>query len=115
MGFEFTQRLIDAFGVGHLHIHSLGAHLAPAVSQLKGLTELDLQDDPGCERYFPKVREIRRHSPDLPLRVKCTLEEFLDGLHAHTLPTGVLYTVQGALDSVDEANRLAEQVRAYRG
>jgi len=114
MGFEFTQRLIDALGGGFLHVHSNGAHLVPLVGRLKGLTELTLGDDPHCERYFPRLREIRECTGDLPLRVTCTIEEFTGGLKAGTLPGGVAYTVQGGLDSVDVANRLMDRVREYR-
>jgi len=112
MGFEYTQRLIDALGGGFLHVHSLGAHLIPLVAKLKGLTELTLSDDPYCDRYFPKLREIRECTGDLPLVVRCTLEEFRSGLRGGNLPGGVLYNVSGPVESVDEARRLLDAVRA---
>ena len=115
MGFEYTQRLIDALGGGYLHTHALGAHLVPLVARLEGLTELNLADDPGCERYFPKLRQMRDCTGDLPLRVTCTIDEFRTGLRDGTLPGGVYYQVQGGADSVDDANRLMDKARTYRG
>jgi hypothetical protein len=114
MGFEYTQRLIDALGGGFLHTHSLGAHLVPLVADLRGLTELSLADDPQCERYFPKLRVLRARTGDVPLAVACTLHEFTSGLHDGTLPGGVAYAVRGAVDSLDEAKRLMDKTRAYR-
>jgi len=114
MGFEYTQRLIHALGGGFLHTHSIGAHLVPLVAKLDGLTELSLADDPHCERYFPKLRFLRERTGDVPLTVICTLAEFTTGLRDGTLPGGVSYGVQGAVDTMDDAKRLMEKVRAYR-
>ena len=114
VGLEYTQRLIDALGGGFLHVHSNAAHLMPVVGRLTGLTELNPSDDPYHERYFPMVRQIRECTGDTPLRVSCTLDELTAGLREGTLPGGVHYTVQGAADSADEANRLMHRVRAYR-
>ena len=114
VGVEYTQRLIDTLGGGFLHVHSNGAHLLPVVGKLKGLTELNPSDDPRHERYFPRIRQVRECTGDVPIRVSCTLDELTAGLRDGMLPGGVHYTVQGALDSVDEANWLMDKVRSYR-
>ncbi len=114
IGLEYTQKLIDTYGGGDLHIHSLGHHLIPGAGKVRGLTQLKLADDPHCDRGFEKLDWARAHTGDTPLTVRCTLEEFERGLRSGSLPGGVAYTVQGAVDSVDEANRLMDRVRSYR-
>jgi len=46
--------------------------------------------------------------------VSYPMNEFRDGLARHRLLPNVIYHVSGSSMSVDEANRLMEQVRAYR-
>ena len=50
---------------------------------------------------------------DVPVAVFAPYEAFADRLGRHSLPGGVLYQVQG-VPSVDAANRLMDEVRAYR-
>ena len=114
IGLEYTQKLIDTYGCGDLHIHSLGHHLIPGAGKLRGLSQLRLADDPRCDRGFDKLAWARARTGDTPLAVGCTLEEFARGLRAGSLPGGVAYSVQGPVDSVDEANRLMDRVRNYR-
>jgi hypothetical protein len=114
IGLEYTQKLIDYYGGGDLHIHSLGFHLIPGAGQLRGLSQLRLADDPHCERGFDRLGRAREQTSDTPLCVRCTLDEFERGLRSGSLPGGVAYTVQGAVESVDEANRLMDRVRRYR-
>ena len=114
IGLEYTQKLIDYYGGGYLHVHSLGHHLIPGVGKLRGLTQLDVGEDPYCDRAFPKIKWAREQTGDTPLTVRCTLEEFTTGLRDKSLPGGVAYYVQEACDSVDEANRLVDKVRSYR-
>lgn len=114
LGLEYTQKLIDTYAGGYLHVHALGHHLLPRVGELRGLTDLMLADDPGCDRAFPKLKQIRAQTGDTPLRVSCTLQEFTTGLRSGSLPGGVAYLLRDPCASVDEANRLMDKVRAYR-
>ena len=93
---------------------NLGFHLIPGAGRLRGLSQLRLADDPRCERGFERIASARDQTGDTPLGVRCTLEEFQRGLRSGSLPGGVAYSVQGAVDSVDEANRLMDRVRRYR-
>ena len=52
----------------------------------------------------------------ITIQLTCSLDVFLQRLDEHTLMPNVFYLVESAGPglAVDEANRLAERVRAYR-
>jgi len=118
-GLPYAQRLIDHFGGGWVHLHTLGLHLIPEIVKLKDLAGIQLSDDPGCPKAFEKLSRLKEIIGDIPLNITCTLEEFMDGLEHHTLAGNVMYDVNGegykpVPITVDEANAFMEKVKRYQ-
>ena len=113
LGLPHIQKCIDHFGSAWLHMHNQAMHLLPAVMNLKGLVGIALLDDPGEPRCFPRLRQIKETTRDMPLQINCSKAELLAGLKAGTLDRNVMYWVDSGIDSVEEANRIMEMVRSY--
>jgi hypothetical protein len=113
LGRGHVQRMIDRFGAGWLHMHSAHLHLLEEVSTLKGLIGIGILDDPNAERCFGQLERIRRATGGVPLQVNCRKNEFLAALDDETLPRGVMYWIDSGVQSVEEANRIMDRVRAY--
>jgi len=114
-GFEYHRRLIEHFGRGLMHFHCNRTDLAAEVAKLPGLALLQFGGDtrdpvPDIDR----VPEMRRAVGEIPLQVACSLREFQTRLAERRLLPNVWYTIGGEALSPDEANGLAEKVRAYR-
>ena len=113
LGQEYDQRLINRFGGGWIHTHSSGLHIIPDLVTLRGLKGLGVWEDPPPNPCpFERLAEIRGATGDLPLLIRCRLEEFVGGLNDGSLPGGICYEVL-TLPSIREANELMEQVYAY--
>lgn len=115
-GFEYNQRLIDHFGHGLMHFHCNRADLAAEVARLRGLELFQFGGDSrDGVSSMDRLPEIRRAVGDIPIMVDCELKEFCERLARRRLPGNVWYGVTTAEPlPVDEANRLAGKVRAYR-
>ncbi len=112
-GREPVERIFSEFDGGVLHLHANGRHLLAAIATINGLRAIYLGDDRGYPPAVDVLETLRPQAAGLPLVVHVPWARFVEKLRAHELPGGVLYHVSGAPD-VDEANRLMEQVRAYR-
>ena len=112
-GREPAERIMNHFDGGVIHIHANGRHLLEAAATLRGLKAMLLADDLGFPSAFDVVDRLKARVGDVPVAVFAPYEAFADRLGRHTLPGGVLYQVRG-VPSVDAANRLMEEVRAYR-
>lgn len=112
-GREPVQQIFDHFDGGVLHIHGNGRHLLEAVSTLRGLRAIFMGDDRGYAPAFDVAAELKARAGTTPLVIQAGFEPFVQRLRARALPGGVFYKVQGAPD-VDTANRLMDEVRAYR-
>jgi len=114
-GFEYQQELIARTGGGMLHTHGTGLlRLLPYITKLKGLSALQIGRDlySGEELEISHLRDIRRATGDIPLRTSVSVEEFINGVKERSLPGGVEYNC--AVETVDEANRLAAIAKEYR-
>ena len=111
-GHEFLQQLVDHFGGGWLHLHAVGLYLLPEVLKLRRLLGISIQEDPGQDRPFERLDEIRAITGSLPLEIWCHQDELLAGIRSRTLPGGILYRVN-QVKTVDEANGIMAQVREY--
>ena len=96
-----------------IHIHGNGRHLLRAAATLKGLKAMLLADDKGFPLAFDVVKELKAQVGDVPAVVFADYASFAERLGRRDLAGGVLYTVKNVPDSAT-ANRLMEQVRAYR-
>jgi hypothetical protein len=112
-GREPAERIMNHFDGGVIHIHANGRHLLEAASTLRGLKAILLADDLGFPSAFDIVDQLTARLDGMPACVFAPYESFVDRLRGHTLPGGVLYKVCRVPD-VDSANRLMEEVRAYR-
>jgi len=111
-GREPVERILGRFDGGVLHIHGNGRHLLEAVSTIKGLKAILLGDDKGFPSAFDVLHDLQARTGDVPLVVQVDFRRFIEKLHTHQLPGGVLYKVSDVPD-VDTANRCMEKVRAY--
>ena len=112
-GREPAERIMTHFDGGVIHIHANGRHLLEAVSTMRGLKAVLLQDDLGFPKAFDVLAELKPRLGDVPVSVFAPYEAFVERLDRHALPGGVLYQVRN-VPSIDAANRLMEKVRTYR-
>jgi hypothetical protein len=98
-----------------MHFHCNRADLAAKVARLPGLQLFQygagLPTGPADHTF---LNEMRRAVGDIPILTGYPLDEFLKGLADRTLPGNVWYGVRAVPLSADQANRLMDQVRAYR-
>lgn len=115
-GLEYQSRLIEHFGHGLMHFHCTRADLAQEVAKLPGLELFQFGGD--TRDPLPEIDrlpEIRRAVGEVPIMASCSLENFRERLSARTLMPNVWYMVSsGDPLPVDEANRLMDDIRAYR-
>ena len=112
-GREPAERIINHFDGGVIHIHANGRHLLEAAATLRGLKAILLGDDLGFPPAFEVVDQLQALVADVPISLSAPYEPFVARLRRHALPGGVLYQVRD-VPSVDAANRLMDEVRAYR-
>ena len=113
LGQAYDEQIGERFGGLWVHMHSNALHILPDVTRLRGLCGLGIYEDPPPQaRPFERLHEIRRWVGNIPLLIRCRLEELVAGLDDRSLPGGICYEVVN-LASVREANELMDQVRAY--
>lgn len=112
-GREPVERIISRFDGGVLHLHANGRHLLSAVRTVRGLKAVFLADDRGFPSAFESLPILKPIAGDLPLVLNAEFGAFQLALREHRLTGGVFYKVKGVPD-VGSANRLMEEVRAYR-
>ena len=71
----YTQRVIDHFGHGQIHTHSLGHHVIPEISRLSNLMGIQVAQDPNTQRTFEHIDSLLDRCTTVPLTVSCTLED----------------------------------------
>lgn len=112
-GRQPVQRIFDHFDGGVLHLHGNGRHLLEAVCTLRGLRAIFMGDDRDYPKAFDIVAELKDRAGRIPLVLQADFKSFVERLHQHRLPGGVIYKVCGSPD-VATVNRLMDQVRTYR-
>lgn len=120
-GLPYYQRLIDHFGSGWYHLHTLGSHLVPELASLRGLICLEVSDDPNTDiRGLDLLPVIRRAMPHVAVKVAIRTHEFIEGLDSGTLLGNVIYNIcdrdyadiEGM--TMERANALAARSASYR-
>ena len=112
-GRRYVQRLIDEFEGGWLHVHSDAMRLLPEYVRLSGLVAIGLEDWIRPPRAMDHIEEILQITGSIPLMINITREELLRRMETRTLPGNILYWVSG-VDTVEDANRIAERAYRYR-
>jgi len=113
-GKEYFVKMIEYFGGGKVHIHSNGHHLIEELVDIKNLFCIEIGDDVGLPRNFPRLKEIIKKTKRVPLKIACTKEELIDGIKNKSLPGNVMYWVRSGVKSIGEANKIVELVYDYR-
>ncbi len=111
-GREPVERILATFDGGVVHIHGNGRHLLEAVSTLRGLKAVSLNDDLHFAPAFSVLGKLRRRLGDMPVVVRAEFPDFVATLASHQLEGGVLYKVLHVPDA-ETANRTMDRVRAY--
>jgi hypothetical protein len=113
-GAPYLQQMMDYYGGGWLHIHSHATHLLPEVVKMDKLLGIGVADDPNAPRGFDSLMAIRQVTGDIPLQIDCQAQELERGMNSRTLPGNTMYLVREGVQTVDQANHLVDQARAYR-
>jgi hypothetical protein len=71
----YTQKVIDHFGSGQIHTHSLGLRVIPEIAKLERLVGIQIAEDPNTPRAFENIDFLLDHCGKVPLSVSCTGEE----------------------------------------
>lgn len=106
-------RLNQRLGKGCLHIHENSRHVIEEITEIPGWSTVGFTDGPGWPRSFDIRWELRRRMKDIPIEIRCDKEEFLAALNNRDLPGNTQYFFFG-VDSLEEAKRIMDKVRAYR-
>ena len=112
-GAEQLARFNRLVGGGNLHIHENSRHVIEEVVEIPGWRCVSFSDGTGWPRSFDIRHELRRRMREVPMAMGCGKEEFLTALAERTLTPNTIYWGIGA-GSLDEANRIMDQVREYR-
>ena len=109
-GRPYHQQLIDYFDGGDFHLHGNGRHLLPELAKLSGFVHIGIGDDGAGVRAFDDRENIRKKAGDALIAMSCGKDEFVKAMRERSLVPAKYVT---GCESVEEANRLMEQVRNY--
>jgi hypothetical protein len=71
----YTQKVIDAFGHGQVHTHSLGLRVIPEITQLRNLLGVQIAEDPNTPRIVEKLDWLLPRAHNIPLNISFTPAE----------------------------------------
>ncbi|MCL2752354.1 MAG: hypothetical protein FWE62_06345, partial [Firmicutes bacterium] len=114
LGFGYQRDLIGKIGGGTMHTHGTGLYeLLPKIVKLEELQLAQAGRDLKGDRGIPigELGRIRELAGDLPLSVRVTAREFLEGIKTKALPVNAEYYCE--VKDIDEANRLAIMAKEY--
>jgi hypothetical protein len=79
-----TQKIIDALGGAVIHHHVIGSAVHPEIARLRGLSALQISEDPNRPSPINLSPElIESHPLELPIIIECEapeVEQFIDVL-----------------------------------
>lgn len=107
-----TQKVIDHFGVGHMHTHSCAMYLVKEICALKNVANLWLATDPNQPRPIEHIKELCADSNGVCIAIDCEntdeIERNLDELkHGN-------FSICMPVSSYEEAQTAAVQFDRYR-
>ena len=97
-----------------MHIHSHALHNLGEIVKLDKLVGIGVADDPNVPGGFEELEKIRAITGDIPLQIECSAQQLQKGMQNRTLPGNVMYVVNQGVETIDQANRLMDEARAYR-
>lgn len=105
----YTQKVINAFGHGQIHTHSLGVKCIPEITKLNNLLGLQISDDPNVPRGFEKLDWLLPRVNQIPLTVGCTPEELKSSYQEVSSQCNITYA--STVEDEKEGKDLVEWVR----
>ncbi len=106
---QFTQKVIDAFGTGQIHTHSLGIRTLPEITKLDNLLGVQIAEDPNTPRTMDRLEEILSRTNGVPLTITATFEEMQENIGVVAGKYNIVFG--SAADSVQECERIVRWVR----
>lgn len=107
----YTQQVIDAFGHGQIHTHSLGLHVLPEITQLRNLVGVQVSDDPNTPRPFDQLDTLLPKTHNIPLSIGCTAQDVRARIEELARSTNIILASNVA--SVEEGQEIVELVRRF--
>jgi hypothetical protein len=107
----YTQRVIDAFGHGQIHSHSLGLKVIPEITALENLVGQQISDDPNTPRAFDQLEMLIPQVHGVPLTVGCTFEEVKRDIEKLKVLGNLV--LAGFVSSVEEGRELIAFARSH--
>lgn len=110
-GRPYTQEVIDHFGHGMVHTHSLGFHVIPEIAKLRGLVGIQIAQDPNTLRTFEVLDDLLEKCGRVPLSISCTMGDLRSELPSLAKRTNIILCP--AVDSVEQAHEAVDFVREH--
>lgn len=109
----YTQKVINAFGYGQIHTHSLGVKTIPEITKLERLLGLQISDDPNVPRGFDKMDWLLPRVNGIPLTIGCTPDEVHNCFKDISSQYNITFAAQ--VKDVQEGIELVKWVRERTG
>lgn len=108
-----TQKVIDAFGSGHMHCHSRAMYLVREICSLKNVANLWLATDPNQPRPIDNIEKLNKAASCTCLAIDCdTFEEIEQNI---SLLKQGNYSICLPVHSTDEAIALTDRFNKLFG
>ena len=107
----YTQQVIDAFGYGQIHTHSLGLRGIPEITQLHNLVGLQISDDPNTPRAFEQLDDLLPKVHGVPITIGCTSSDIYQSFT--DLRSKYSLTFAASVGNVEEGSDLVNFVRSF--
>lgn len=105
----YTQKVIDHFGLGHMHTHSRSLYLVKEISSLRNVVNLWLPTDPNAPKPIEHAASLAEDANGVHLAIDCEsfaqIEENFQDLKKGN------YSVTLPVKDIDEAIKLAKKFK----
>lgn len=109
----YTQKVINAFGHGQIHTHSLGVRCIPEITKLDQLLGVQISDDPNIPRGFDKLDWLLPKVNGIPLTIGCTPDELVASFDSIVSQYNITFACEVA--DAKQGKELVEWVRGKAG
>jgi hypothetical protein len=106
----YTQKVIDSFGYGQIHTHSLGLRVIPEITQLRNLLGVQIAEDPNTPRIATKLDWLLPRCHKVPLNISFTPGEVRAKYDWISREYNIVFACVGV--DVSEGRNLVEWIRA---
>ena len=108
----YTQKVIDHFGVGHMHSHSRAMYLVKEICSLKNVANLWLATDPNQPRPIDQIESLVKDANGVCLAIDCESFEEIEKNY-HLLKKGN-FSICLPVKSIEEAYFYTEKFKQLR-